>query len=130
MAPGRKRVRGQKLFVRPMEPQDRDRVLEFLATQKCPPMAHTGLIGKLVGQLVVVVQLDFRVDEVQIEQMVVADHVRRKRIGRFMIDEADVLARKMERGWLTAAEDTPIAPFLIHIGFVQDAGKLRRRVVR
>ena len=59
-----------------------------------------GLLGKLVGDLVAVVAMEIADEGVRIDDVVVAGHLRRKRIGRFMLDEAARIARKVEREML------------------------------
>ena len=91
-------MRGQKLFVRPIENGDSDSIQQFLKSNG-GRIAQTdcGLVGKLVGELVAVVAMEIEGDAVRIDDVVVATELRRKRIGRFMLDEVERLASKLER---------------------------------
>lgn len=91
-------MRGQRLFVRPLGPLDEDAVREFLARHSAastPPPA--GLAGKLVGDLVAILGFTLLPCSLRIDDLVVRDDLRRKRVGRFMIGEAAKLAAKMDR---------------------------------
>lgn len=122
-------MRGQKLFVRPMEAADRDAVREFLARESpASPLPETALIGKLIGELVAVLAMEITADSAAIRDLVVKHDLRRKRIGRFMIDELGSLASKLDRG-ITLACDAP-AEFAAKVGFTQDGDRLVRRVAR
>src|SRR5712691_8001645 len=94
-------MRGQNLFVRPMEPADGDAVLEFLAGEspRSPP-PDAALLGKLVGRLVAVLAMEITAEAVIVHDLVIARELQRKRIGRFMVGEVYALAAKMERDWL------------------------------
>jgi GNAT superfamily N-acetyltransferase len=118
-------VKGQKLFVRPIETADLDAVRAFAAQHGGSPDARAGLLGKLVGELVSVVWIDIEDDAVRIIDLVVAEELRRKRIGRVMLNELASLARKLERNWLFA--DVKHAEFLRRVGFTEDEGVMKRR---
>lgn len=120
-------MRGQKLFVRPIEASDHDAIRAFLAAHASAPapVPACGLVGKLVGELVAVLSMEITGDAVRVDDLIVAKELRRKRIGRGMLAELDALAAKMDRQWLVANESA----FLRHIGFTGD-GVLRRRVSR
>jgi GNAT superfamily N-acetyltransferase len=66
---------------------------------------------------------------VEIRDLIVAHDLRRKRIGRFMIDELDRLAGKMEREWLVADRKCGRG-FLERVGFHDDGEWMVRRVKR
>lgn len=125
-------MRGQKLFVRPIEEGDIEAVRSFFATHAkgdAPPAL--GLIGKLVGELVAVMAIDLSMPgQVQIGSLVVAPEYRRKRVGRVMMMEAETLASRMERDWLVVAPPENGREFLRKLGFAEDAGRMVRRVRR
>jgi ribosomal protein S18 acetylase RimI-like enzyme len=125
-------VRGQKLFVRPIEPGDADAVRQFLAAHaNCDTAPAYGLIGKLVGELVAVMAIDVSVPgTLQIESLVVAPDYRRKRVGRVMIREVESLAARMERDWLVVEPAVEAQQFLHKVGFVEDGVRMVRRVRR
>jgi GNAT superfamily N-acetyltransferase len=119
-------VKGQKLFVRPIEAADADAVRAFAAQHGGSPVARSGLLGKLVGELVSVLAMDVETDAVRVVDLVVAEELRRKRVGRVMLNELAALAKKLERNWLIA--DVKHAEFLRHVGFTEDDGVMKRRV--
>jgi N-acetylglutamate synthase-like GNAT family acetyltransferase len=119
-------VKGQKLFVRPIEAADFDAVRAFAAQHGGPSDIRSGLLGKLVGELVSVLAMNVEDDAVRVVDLVVAEELRRKRVGRVMLNELASLAQKLERNWLIA--DIQHAEFLRHVGFIEDQGVMKRRV--
>jgi GNAT superfamily N-acetyltransferase len=119
-------VKGQKLFVRPIEAADLDAVRAFAAQHGGSPDARAGLLGKLVGELVSVLAMEVEDDAIRILDLVVAEELRRKRIGRVMLNELASLAKKLERNWLIA--DVKHAEFLQRVRFTEDHGVMKRRV--
>jgi GNAT superfamily N-acetyltransferase len=119
-------VKGQKLFVRPIEATDADAVRVFAAQHGGSPDIRSGLLGKLVGELVSVLAMDVEGDAVRVVDLVVAEELRRKRIGRVMLNELAALAAKLERNWLIA--DVKHAEFLRRVGFTEEQGVMKRRV--
>jgi N-acetylglutamate synthase-like GNAT family acetyltransferase len=103
-----------------MEPADSAVVREFLL-REAPNAGQpdTALLGKLVGELVAVLAMEFTADSVTIRDLVVAHDLRRKRIGRFMIEELQALAAKMDRVSLVVGCEAP-AGFLRRTGFGED----------
>jgi hypothetical protein len=99
------RVKGQRLFIRAIEASDHDAVSRFLEAEGCDPaIPACGLLGKLVGELVAVVEMHLAGDAIQIDNVIVARELRRKRIGRVMLDEVEQIAMRMERTRMIAAE--------------------------
>jgi GNAT superfamily N-acetyltransferase len=123
-------VKGQKLFVRPIEAADADAVRAFAARHGGSPDVRSGLLGKLVGELVAVLAMDLEDDcirdSVRLVDLVVAEELRRKRVGRVMLNELAALAAKLDRNWLIA--DVKYAEFLRQVGFTDDHGLMKRRV--
>ena len=94
----RQNVKGQRLFVRPIEAADRDAIGAFLTAHSPDSAVPTlGLLGKLVGNLAAVLAMTDDGHALRIDGLVVAPELRRKRVGRVMIDELVQLAAKMER---------------------------------
>ena len=121
-------MKGQKLFVRPMEATDAPAVRDFLLRESpgtSPP--DSALLGKLVGDLVAVLAMEITAESVAIRNLVVAHDLRRKRIGRFMIDELHSLAAKMDRDRIVFQCDAPQG-FLQRVGFSKDEQIMVRRV--
>jgi GNAT superfamily N-acetyltransferase len=122
-------VKGQHLFVRPIESGDDDAVREFLARfSDGDDVPACGLIGKLVGELVAVAAIDFTGDAVRIDRLLVAPELRRKRIGRVMLSELETLAAKMDRRWLVVENAGAAREFLSRVGFVEEGDRMQRRV--
>jgi GNAT superfamily N-acetyltransferase len=119
-------VKGQRLFVRPIEAADADAVRAFAAQYGGSPEPRSGLLGKLVGELVSVLAMEIEDDAVRVVELIVAEELRRKRVGRVMLNELAALAATTGREWLVA--DVANRSFLEHVGFVEDGGLMRRRV--
>ena len=118
-------MKGQKLFVRPIEAADADAVRAFATQHGGSPDTRSGLLGKLVGELVSVLAMEVEDDAIRVVGLVVAEELRRKRIGRVMLNELAALAAKLERNWLVA--DVKHAEFLRRVGFTEREGVMKRR---
>ena len=126
-------MRGQRLFVRPIESGDADAIRAFLSANGSPGDAPAcGLLGKLVGDLVGVMAMEIADDGLHIENVVVASELRRKRIGRFLVDEAARLAAKIDRDRLVVQNENVLekgaGEFLRRVGFIMEDGVFVRRV--
>ena len=123
-------MKGQKLFVRPIESADAQAIREFAAQYGGPSEIGAGLVGKLVGDLAAVLSMELDMDldggAVRLVDLVVAEELRRKRIGRVMLNELAALAAKLEAEWLVA--DVAHAAFLRRVGFIEEGGVMKRRV--
>ena len=123
-------IRGQRLFVRPIETSDGEALQAFLLSHGDGITVHeTGLIGKLVGNLVAVLAMEVTADAIRIDDLIVARELRRKQIGRIMMRELAELAAKMERDWLVV-ERGDGREFLRRVGFTEDGARMVRRVAR
>jgi GNAT superfamily N-acetyltransferase len=122
-------VRGQRLFIRPLDPQDLDAVRDFLGRHgHVAGMPKSGAIGKLVGELVAVAKTSESGDAIRLDDLFVAPELRKKRIGRFMVDELVNIARTMNRQRLIVEEPGDAAEFFRKVGFVQQGPQWERRV--
>lgn len=119
-------MKGQKLFVRPIEAADADAIRAFAARFGGPPEIRSGLVGKLVGDLAAVLSMELETNGIRLVGLVVAEELRRKRVGRVMLNELASLAAKLERAWIVA--DVEHRLFLERVGFVEEDGVMRRRV--
>ncbi len=123
-------MRGQRLFIRPIESEDRDTIDSFLKAQgKEHSVSACGLLGKLVGDLVAVLTIEITPEAVRVEQLVVKNELRRKRIGRAMLDELERFARKMDRERLIA-EPGQAREFFRRSGFTDEGETWMVRRVR
>jgi N-acetylglutamate synthase-like GNAT family acetyltransferase len=122
-------MRGQRLFVRAIEPEDHDQVRRFLQShcghQSVPAC---GLLGKLAGNLVAVLGMHITADAVQITDIVVAAELRRKRIGRVMVSELEQMASKTDCRRLVVEGPWDAPGFLQRIGFDRDGERWIRRL--
>jgi GNAT superfamily N-acetyltransferase len=125
-------MKGQRLFVRPIEPGDEAALREFLDSQgDSGPVPACGLLGKLVGNLVSILAMQITPDAVTIDNVLVAKELRRKRIGRAMIDEAEQIAIRMDRTQLVCPDATGAsagAEFLRRTGFTREGARWIREV--
>ncbi len=113
-------MRGQRLFVRPIDPADHDAIRSFLELESTPgAVPSCGLIGKLVGNLVAVLGMELIEGGIRIDHLLVARDFRRKRIGRFMLQEVENLARKMERRQVVAYPPREAREFFLRSGYEQ-----------
>jgi GNAT superfamily N-acetyltransferase len=114
-------MKGQRLFVRPIETADYDRIRAFLGY-----VPELGFVGKIVGELVAVlaVAADGDCDALRVENLFVTSDLRRKRIGRFMLEEA---ARQSGRE-LVVKEPGAARAFFERVGFEQVGERWIRRV--
>src|SRR4051794_20803377 len=119
-------MKGQKLFVRPIEATDAEAIRAFVARHGGSPDVHSGLVGKLVGDLAAVLSMEIENVAIRLLDLVVAEELRRKRVGRVMLNELAALAVKLEREWLVAG--MAHADFLRRVGFIEDGGVMKRRV--
>lgn len=122
-------MKGQRLFVRPVENADRDAIEAFLdAEQRQHSVSACGLLGKLVGDLVAVLLIDITPDAVEIDEFVVRSELRRKRIGRFLLDELDRFARKLDRDRIRVSDPGDAREFFRKTGFADEGTAMVRRV--
>ncbi len=119
-------VKGQKLFVRPIEAGDAAALRAFASQHGGDPAPSAGLIGKLVGELAAILTMEIEPDAIRIIDLVVAEELRRKRVARVMLNELAILAAAMKREWLVAA--VMHREFLERVGFHETDGLMRRRV--
>lgn len=119
-------VRGQFLFVRPIDSADFPDLRRLTAAAKLEP-GSTGLLGKLLGEtvsfaLVALVQPG----TLRIDELFVAPELRRKRIGRVMMTEVERLARSMECHTLLVSQHCAAREFFVRLGFAEDQAVLRK----
>jgi GNAT superfamily N-acetyltransferase len=122
-------MKGQRLFVRPIDAGDAAAVSDFLARHGivAPSTPSCGLVGKLVGDLVAVLTMEVTETAIRIEELVVAEELRGKRVGRVMMNELQALAAKMDRKRIEADRGTADG-FLRRVGFEEEGAKWVKRV--
>jgi N-acetylglutamate synthase-like GNAT family acetyltransferase len=119
-------VKGQKLFVRAIEAADAGEIRAFSKRHGGRSVITTGLLGKLVGDLAAVLEIELQDDAIRIVDLVVAEELRRKRVGRVMLNELAEVAARLELDWIVA--DVAHAAFLERVGFIEAEGVMKRRV--
>lgn len=122
-------MKGQKLFTRPIERADSDEIGRFLEAETgAATVPACGLLGKLVGELVAVAGMSITADAIEIDRLVVAEGLRRKRIGRVMLDEIEQIAAKMERRSLVVNDAAGASEFFERVGFEREGARWIRKV--
>ncbi len=122
-------MKGQRLFTRPIEASDADAIGRFLATQTGDvSVPACGLLGKLAGELVAVVGMSITPEAIEIDSIVVAHDLRRKRIGRVMIGEVAQIAAKMDRTRLVVNDAADADGFFSRVGFEREGARWIREV--
>ena len=119
-------MKGQKLFVRAIEAADADEIRAFSEKNGGRPEIASGLLGKLVGDLAAVLEMELQDEAIRIVSLVVAEELRRKRVGRVMLNELAEVAARLELDWIVA--DVVHAEFLERVGFIEADGVMKRRV--
>lgn len=121
-------MKGQRLFVRPIDDGDTAAVGDFLARHGIAARtASCGLVGKLVGDLVAVLTMEVTETAIRVEELIVAEELRGKRVGRVMMNELHALAAKMDRKRIEADRGAADG-FLRRVGFEEEGTKWVRRV--
>jgi ribosomal protein S18 acetylase RimI-like enzyme len=123
-------MKGQHLFVRAIETADHDAIRAFLEAEgNKAAVPACGLLGKLVGDLVAVLAMRITAEAVEIDDLVVARGLRRKRIGRVMLAELEQIAQKMDRTQLLVQKaEEGSAEFLRRVGFEREGPRWIRKV--
>ena len=112
-------MRGLRLFVRPIDASDYEAVGMFLSKEGSVSSSAPacGLLGKLLGDIVAVVAIELTPDAVRIDDIIVARDLRKKRIGRVMMNELEQLAAKMDRRRMVVEDARDAHEFFRHVGF-------------
>lgn len=122
-------MRGLRLFVRPSEPSDAAVVRAFLerhapaALEGGVPRGDFGLVGKLLGDIVAWVALADAGPALRIDAIVVATELRRKWIGRRMIEESVILAARLDKSRLEVTDPRDARRFFERTGFREEGDR-------
>ena len=98
---------------------------EASVSSAVPP---SGLLGKLLGDIVAVVAIELTPDAVRIDDIIVARDLRKKRIGRVMMREIEQLAAKMDRSRVVVEDARDAHEFFRHVGFRHEGERWVRDV--
>ena len=120
-------MKGQRLFVRPSTASDDAEIEAFFSSQEVPGRevgkseTVEALIGKLVGEMVAYLSFSRAGEAIRIESIFVARLLRRKWIGRFMIEELERIAAASQKVRLEVSADCEAVGFFRAIGFRRPA---------
>lgn len=121
-------MKGQRLFIRPIEASDASSLREFLDRHGVSsPVPACGLLGKLIGDLVGMVAMRITPEALEIENVLVSKDLRRKHIGRALIAEAEQIAVRLERAQLVVTAPAG-GEFLRRVGFDREGERWIRQV--
>ncbi len=118
-------MKGLRLYVRPIEATDHAALERFLGTPTPPAW---GLLGKLLGDLVAVVELEITGDALRVNDIFVAGELRKKRIGRAMMREVEQLAAKLEQRRIIVEDARGAQEFFRRVGFESEGDRWVRVV--
>ena len=118
-------MKGLRLYVRPIEAADHADLGRLLASAEPPAW---GLLGKLLGDVVAVVELEIAGDALRVGRIFVARELRKKRIGRVMMREVEQLATKLERRRIVVDDAGEAAEFFRRVGFENEGDRWVRDV--
>lgn len=122
-------MRGLRLFIRPIEASDQRDLAAFLEGNAAGASVPAwGLLGKLLGELVAVVELETDGAAIHVRNAVVAERLRRKWIGRAMLREVEQLAKKMEYRTLVVDDPHGAEEFLQRVGFEREGDRWVRNI--
>jgi ribosomal protein S18 acetylase RimI-like enzyme len=111
-------MKGQRLFIRPLNADDCPRLEQFYLTEKAPlPEEDDGLIGFLVGEIAAHLSFKAIPPIMEIKSLWVAKHLRRKRVARTMVSELASLATKMELTRLVVRNGEEANEAFLRLGF-------------
>lgn len=118
--------RGQKLFVRPITNGDITDLRRLTGTEMALP--PDGLIGRLVGDTVSFLAFAVSGGELSINEIFVAPDLRKKRVGRVLIGELEVVARQLNCNTITVNPACRATEFFVKMGFVETNSLLRKSI--
>jgi GNAT superfamily N-acetyltransferase len=87
-----------------------------------------GLIGRLVGDTVSFLAFAVGGGELRINEIFVAPDLRRKRVGRVLIGELEVVARQLNCNTITVNPACRATEFFVKMGFVETNSLLRKSI--
>ena len=119
-------LRGQRLFVRPVTPQDWAAIHRLTGT--AAELPREGLVGKLLGDLVSYLSFTTGPDHVRVEEIFVAPDLRRKRVGRVMMAELEDHARRLRCREIVISQGCEATEFFVRLGFSCTDALLRKSI--
>jgi GNAT superfamily N-acetyltransferase len=123
-------MKGQRLFVRPLEPGDRETLEALHVAAGEPPFeilgSEEGLVGRLAGTTVAWLAWRPEPAAMVITRLFVAGELRRLGIGRMLLAEAGAIAAAGGAASLRVEQDCKLARYFERCGFVSAGGSLIR----
>lgn len=125
-------MKGQILWTRPSSEADAADLAAFYSAERAKPpdVSLEGRIGKVAGTVVAHIAWSVNERTLLLQHLYVAGDLRRKRIGRWMLDEVEKLAAGMHCGWIAADVQCELGEFLLKQGFEKRAGRIVKEVRR
>lgn len=125
-------MKGQRLFVRPLEPGDRETLEALHAAAEEPPIGdlggEDGLVGRLAGNTVAYLAWRREPGAMMITRLFVAADLRRLGIGRMLLAQAGAIAAAGGAAELRVEQDCKLARYFELRGFVSSEGTLSTTV--
>lgn len=125
-------MKGQRLFVRPLEPGDRETLEALHAAGGEPPRGDidgkAGLVGRLAGSTVAYLVWRPEPAAMVITQIFVAAGFRRLGIGRMLLAEAGAIAAAGGAAELRVEQDCKLTRYFEALGFVVGGGSLQKTI--
>lgn len=125
-------MKGVLLFVRAAEPEDAPRMASFWKAEgRAPVTGSSALIGFLLGDVAAWLSFDREGDDLLIQDLWVAQNLRRKRVARALLSELDGEALRIGAGRLVIRPDNEFIEAFRRLGFSDASeGVLVRSVER
>ncbi|MGK2856945.1 MAG: GNAT family N-acetyltransferase [Thermoanaerobaculia bacterium] len=125
-------MKGQRLFVRPLEPGDREALEALHAAAGEPPsgdlVGADGLVGRLAGSTVAYLTWRREPAAMAITRLFVAAGFRRLGIGRMLLAEAGAIAAAGGAAELRVEQDCKLVRYFELRGFVSAQGTLSKTI--
>jgi ribosomal protein S18 acetylase RimI-like enzyme len=119
-------MKGQKLYVRFVTPDDNEAISAFYRREGFSfgtSDDEFALAGKVVGQLAAHLSCHRNASDIVIDSLLVASELRRKRIGRTMLDHLVVHAREIGATRLVIRNNVFPRPFATAVGFAEEGDR-------
>jgi GNAT superfamily N-acetyltransferase len=125
-------MKGQRLFVRPLEPADRETLEALHAAAGEAPFVELGgdegLVGRLAGSSVAYLVWRPETAAMVITHIFVAAELRRLGIGRMLLAEAGAIAAAGGAPELRVEQGCKLARYFERAGFVSAKGTLCKTI--
>jgi GNAT superfamily N-acetyltransferase len=119
-------VKGQRLFVREAVAGDESSLRDFYARASADPpeLITEGVLARLVGDLVAHLTWTLDRNQATVTNVYVVEPLRRKRVGRSLIENAVSIARGRGITRLVVDGSCPLREFFLRMGFAERGREL------